>query len=109
MGEPCGVPTLRSYGSEEKPLNLSVTCRSVRKDFSQPTSSAGKPLALKTARSLWWFMLSKKPEMSKSRDAQTSPLAWAVRMSCWRHRPASTGVFFLNPASTVEDAFLPPN
>jgi hypothetical protein len=56
-------------------------------------------MALKTTTNLWWFMLSEKPEMSKRREAQTSPLAWAVRMSCWRQRPAST----------VEDAFLPLN
>ena len=34
--------------------------------------------------------------MSKRREAHTKPLAWAVRMSCWRQRPAST----------VEEAFV---
>jgi hypothetical protein len=46
---------------------------------------------------------TKKPEMSRRREAQTkaqtSPLAWAVCMSCCKQRPTST----------IDEAFLPLN
>jgi hypothetical protein len=34
IGEPCGEPTMMSIGSDTKPLNLSWTIRSARKDVS---------------------------------------------------------------------------
>jgi hypothetical protein len=37
MGEPCGVPTCRLYGSEVKLLNFRDTWWSVRKDSNQDT------------------------------------------------------------------------
>jgi hypothetical protein len=58
-GEPCGVPTAKSNGSEARPLNLRRTVRFVRKDRHQLTGSGAKPRLATIATSLLWLTWSK--------------------------------------------------
>jgi hypothetical protein len=51
-GEPCGVPTLKSKGSNVRLLNLSVTVRSARKELHHRTSPGMKLRLAKTLTSL---------------------------------------------------------
>jgi len=61
IGEPCGVPTMKSKGSDVLPLNLSLTVRSFRKDLHHLTSSGAKPRSVKVLINRSWLILSKYP------------------------------------------------
>jgi hypothetical protein len=73
IGDPWGVPTSESIGSESAPLNLRRTLLSARKDSHHLTISGAKPKSLISCTSLGRLTLSKKPEMSKRHNPALSP------------------------------------
>src|SRR5229473_650489 len=66
-GDPWGVPTVKSNGSDILLLNRSLTEQSLRKEWHQPTISGGKPRSESICTNLLWLTLSKNPWMSKRR------------------------------------------
>src|SRR5258708_37618877 len=65
IGDPWGVPTVNSNGSDVLPLNWSLTVRSLRKEQHQLTISGGKPRSAIICVSHLWLTLSKNPWISK--------------------------------------------
>ena len=88
-GEPCGVPTIYSKGSDILPLNLSLTVWSFRKDLHHLTSSSANPKSVKIFISRSWLILLKYPWISKSNIPVFSLTWWADWMSWRMARPAS--------------------
>src|SRR5258707_5735633 len=64
-GDPWGVPTVKSNGSDVLPLNRSLTEWSLRKERHQLTISGGKPRSAIICVSHSWLTLSKNPWISK--------------------------------------------
>ena len=75
--EPCGIPTMKSKGSEFCPLKQSLINLSFRKDLHHWTSSSANPRSLRIYVNLLWLMLLKKPWMSNRSRPVLSLACWA--------------------------------